>query len=308
MRRSALWAPLLVAGLLPLVTSAQSTTDTPHGEREDSVIKSFGLEISAGADAEVQVRVNDVPFTLKPAGRAGVQSLPIHGEVIPGANRIDVMIGTADIPVTSPETTLLETVPADIGVTIRLQEDQVTEPSPGTYETAIKDLEAHAWQPHVTDDGVPFPQVATLHFTAPEDHPAPIWTTAETRDVADLLPDLERAHIQIADWLRAGDAARIGVMTRRAYADAAAAYPLGGTAERRQESDVAELQSIVSDPEVAMPEIELPLLCKAYANGRMFECFTVDGEAPIQALFPGEEPIQFTFRFSVIDGQLVVVR
>ena len=296
----------IIAVIVALVLA--QGVDLANAAEEKDVVRAYGVEVSAGAGVAVRVWVNGVPFAPKEAGSTGVISLPIHGEVMPGQNRIDVQIGTADVPPGAAEAVLLPSEPADASVTVRLQEDLTTEPTPGTYETRVEDLHVGVWEPERTDDGVPFPQVMAITFTAPDTQPVPIWSTAEKRPVADLQATLERAHIVLIERLRSGEADAVGLMSRRAYEDAAAAYPLGGSPERRRESDVMELRSIASDPEVTIPDMEGPLTCEAYAGGRLFECFAADGEPPVRALFPGEEPIYFTFRFSVLDGDLAIVR
>jgi len=76
----------------------------------------------------------------------------------------------------------------------------------------------------------------------------------------------------------------------------------------RQEQDVAEVKHIISTPGANILDLAEPISCKSYAEGRLFECFSRDGESPVKILIPDEDPIYFTFRFSMIDGELRIVR
>ncbi len=303
------------------VSSANAENTQTRGQQTDAVSKAedaqeedryinklYGLAITAAADLAITIKVNGVPFTPKAAGNLEALSIPIQREVVPGKNVIEVVVGTA---VVSPEETLESvsvSLPDNNSLDISLQLDKVAEPKPGMYVTYTENLEAIAWQPHIQDGKVKLPQKLSLEFTAPADHPVPAWFNAEQRSVSDIEGALLAAYRDIVEALKTGDAGKIGRMSVIAYQDSANAYPIGGDAKERQDSDVAEIKDIISDPQMSIPDLLEPLTCKAYAEGRLFECFAPDGEEPVRILFPGEEPIYFIFRYSVIDNKLRVVR
>lgn len=271
------------------------------------MIKAFGLEISSGADLALQIWVNGVPISQKAAGETAAQSIPIQGEILPGENRVEISIGTAEIPPhASPEP--VTAWPDDAKLTVKLQEDSTTESKPGEYATEVFDLQTESWQPDQDGDTAALPQRLAMAFIAPDSVQPPIWTEATQRDVSTMQEDLERAHKVLISMLQDGDVERLGQASRRAYSEAARTYPLGGNASEREKSDVAELKSIASDPEVAFPDFEGSLKCVGYADDRLFECFAEDGESPVRALFPGESPIYFRFLFSILENRLTIVR
>ncbi|MDA8708252.1 hypothetical protein N9M10_02660 [Hellea sp.] len=276
-----------------------------EGQDMDSV---FGLAITVAADMAITIEVNGVPFTPKEAGNLETLSIPIQGEVLPGKNILDVVIGTADASPYVPLESIAVTMPDKSSIDISLQLDKVTEPEPGKYVTQVEDLEVLTWNPVIKDGKIRLPQKLSLEFTAPSYHPLPTWAKAETRSVSELESALTEAHRDIISALKSGDANKVGRMSVIAYQEAATAYPIGGDANTRQESDVAEIKDIISDVAADIPAFPEPLTCKGYAQNRLFECFAKDGEAPVRILFPGEDPIYFTFRFSVIDGKLRIVR
>lgn len=274
----------------------------------DGMSGSYGLEISAGGGLAVQAWVNDVPFSIKPAGRIGVQSVPIHGEVQPGQNVVDIRVGTAEIPPDAPSARLVPELPANADLSYKLQLDTVTSSGDGVYQTEVTDLAVRDWEPRREDDGFPFPQMTSIAFEAPADQPVPFWVNADQVEISSIQGGLEAAHARIVGLMQAGDAEAVGRLSRRAYEEAAQAYPLGGTADRRQEQDVADLAEMTREQGFEMAPLETPLICRAYAEGRLFECFTADGKAPVQVLLPDQEPIELTFRFSVMDRKLLIVR
>jgi len=276
-----------------------------EGQDMDSV---FGLAITAAADMAITIEVNGVPFTPKEAGNLETLSIPIQGEVLPGKNILDVVIGTADVSPYVPLESISVTMPDKSSIDISLQLDKVTEPEPGKYVTQVEDLEVLTWNPVIQSGKIRLPQKLSLEFTAPEDHSVPTWAKAEPRSVLDLKDALTAAHRDIIGALKSGDAEKVGRMSLIAYQDAARAYPIGGDTQTRQDSDVAEIKDIISDPTAKIPDFAEPLECKSYAQDRLYECFAADGEAPVRILFPGEDPIYFTFRLSVIDGKLRIVR
>ena len=295
---------LFILACFSLLTTACSNAQ--EGDRDMN--SSYGLAITAAADLAITIEVNGVPFTPKEAGNLETLSIPIHGEVLPGQNVVEVIVGTADVSPDLPLESVAVSLPDKNSLDISLQLDNVTEPEPGKYVTEVEDLQAVVWQPEIQDDKVKLPFKLNLEFTAPENHPIPAWAKAEKRPVSDLKGALAAAHRDIIGALKSGDAEKIGRISAVAYEDSAKAYPIGGDATTREESDVAEIKDIISDPEAEIPDFSEPLTCKAYAQDRLFECFSSDGESPVKVLFPGEEPIYFTFRFSVLDGKLRVVR
>jgi len=284
-----------------------AAAETPSEEDQGIIVKAFGLEISSGADLALQIRVNDVLVSQKTAGATAAQSIPIQGEILPGENRIEISIGTAEIPPQASPTSSTAR-PDDTKLTVRLQEDTTTEPKPGMYKTEVADLQAKSWEPDRAGAALVLPQRLTMTFMASDTLEPPIWTRAAQREVAAMQADLERAYAGLIDMLREGDVERLGQTSRKAYAEAARAYPLGGDADARERSDIAEIKSIATDPDVSFPAFEAPLKCVGYAENRLFECFAEDGEPPVRAVFPGESPIFFRFLFSVLENRLMVVR
>ncbi len=268
----------------------------------------FGLGISVAADLSLIIKVNDVPFAPKRAGELESLSIPIHAEVVPGENILEVLIGTADVSPEAPLESVVASPPEKRKLDVQLRLNIPSEPTPGTYITKVENLDSISWAPDPEDDKIKLPQKLTIKFTAPMDHSPPSWQNAEVRSVSDLRSALTNAHIDIIGALKSGNADAIGQMTELAYRDAAIAYPIGGDKETRRQSDVDEIRDIISDPDMTIPNLPESLDCKSYARGRLFECFAADGEAPVRILFPGEEPIYFTFRFSVIDNKLRIVR
>ena len=299
----------IIAGLIIFACIILLTTACSNAQEGDRDMKSsYGLAISAAADLAITIEVNGVPFMPKEAGNLETLSIPIQGEVLPGRNIIEVVIGTADVSPDTPLESVEAALPEKRSLSINLQLDKVTEPEPGKYVTEVEDLQVLAWQPEIQDDKIKLPYKLSLEFTAPADHPVPAWAKAEQRSVSDFKGALTAAHRDIIGALKSGDAEKVGRISAIAYQDAAKAYPIGGDANARQESDVAEIKDIISDPQAEIPDFPEPLACKAYAQDRLFECFAADGETPVRVLFPGEDPIYFTFRFSILDGKLRVVR
>ncbi|MDA8708248.1 hypothetical protein N9M10_02640 [Hellea sp.] len=272
------------------------------------MITGYGLEISSGAGISIIVKVNDVPFKPKEAGSVGALSIPINGEVIPGENKVEVLIGTADITPESATAMTLTELPDDPSLTVKLQEDAAFEPSPGVYETKVKDLKSSAWDAELQDGKIKFPQTLTLTFNAPDNHPAPLWLNGATRDVNSIQGILVQAHKDIILKLQAKDTESIGTMRTLVYQDAATAYPLGGSAEERLTRGVSQISRILSRPNMTVPDLSEPLECKAYANGRLFECVGADGMPPVRLESPGRDPIYYKFRFSILDNKLKIVR
>ncbi len=276
--------------------------------RDQEPVTAYGLEISSGAGIFIIVKVNDVPFKPKKAGTTGVLSIPINGEVIPGENEVEVLIGTGQIMPDADKIIMIPALPDDSLLTVDLQKDIAHEPSPGVYETRVESLITNVWEPKLTGGKAAFPQKLTFSFNAPANHTSPVWLGAEKRDVSEIQHLLVQAYRDIVTKLQAGDTESIGDMRKPAYRDAAKAYPLGGNEEERLERGVSQIARLLSRPNMVVPNILEPLECKAYADSRLFECFAADGKPVVRLQSPDRDPIYFKFRFSVLDSKLSIVR
>ena len=275
----------------------------------DELTGYFGLEVNAGNDAAIEVLINGVPFGEKPAGVTGTQSLAIHGEVVPGTNRVDVLIGTADISPAATEPLPIAGASESLSVTVKLQKDTV-KAIEGGYETDVTELDEISWRASEIDsDDLVVPTRLSMTFSAPEDKTPPSWMNADKVIASTIAPSAIASLQVLRQALVEGDVERFGQMNRRKYADAAQTYPLGGDAGKIETSDVMELKSIVEIPGVSFDEIDDNTSCKVFADDRLIQCFGTDGEPALRANVPGDEmPIFLPVSFSVIGGKLVVIR
>lgn len=270
----------------------------------------FGLEVSAGGGTATAVFVNGIPVAAKPAGETGVQSLAIHDLVVPGRNRVDVLIGSAAVAPEAATQSRLRSLPAELFARVRLQADRVTVDG-NRYETEVQTLDEHDWHPRaVPGDGLALPQRITLTFQAAADQSPPIWLRARQVTLAEVEPVAKSALERLAGWLAQGNVERFADAMTYRYREAARAYPLGGSADRRRASDIAELRSLLAQPGTApVPLDTLGIDCRLYADDRLAECLAADGKAALRLLDPGSnKPIYLPVMFSAIDGKLVVVR
>ena len=290
--------------------SLLSTVNLYAQELERKTISPYGLEVSISPGLSIIININDVPVRSQKANANALStlSIPINGEIVPGENKIGVLIGTEEIkPDASKSVTLLE-IPKNTSLKVHLQKDNTYERSPGVYAVKVESLQSSVWEPIFKEGKLTLPQKINIEFSAPMNHPVPHWKKAKTTTVAQIQDRITKAYRDIIENLQEGNADYIGLITQLAYQDAAAAYPLGGDAESRRKSDIMEIKDIISEPKMTIPDILEPLDCKDYANGLMFECFAADGESPVRILIPNEEPIYFTFRFSIIEDELRIVR
>jgi hypothetical protein len=270
----------------------------------------FGLEVSAGGGAATAVYVNGVPFASKPAGDTGVQSLAIHGLVVPGRNRIDLLVGTAEVAPTSATQARVHTVPAEFFARLRLQVDSVTVEG-NRIESEVRTLEQHDWEPtQIPEEGLPVPHRMTIEFDAARDQSEPVWLRAQPIRVEQVEPAVRAALSRLAAFLAQRDVERFADAMTYRYRDAARAYPLGGDERRRRASDVDELRYLLAAPDARIVPLEtFELQCRVYAAGRLAECVAEDGESPLRIVTPREDkPIYLPVMFSVIGGKLAAVR
>jgi len=290
--------------------SLLSTINLNAQEVEPKTISPYGLNVSIRAGLSIIINVNDVPVSSKKADPDSISalSIPINAETVPGKNKIEVLIGTEEIkPDASKSVTLLE-ITKNTSLKVHLQKDHTHERSSGVYVVKAENLQSKVWEPTLKEGKITLPQKINIEFSAPMNHPVPQWKKAKATTVTQIQDNITKAYRDIIENLQAGNADYIGLIAQLAYQDAAAAYPLGGDAESRRKSDIREIKDMISEPEMTIPDMLEPLNCKAYANGLMFECFAADGESPVRILIPNEETIYFTFRFSVIEDKLRVVR
>ena len=289
---------------------AQNSQISEHLQEEGSQTMDsvFSLGIIVAADLSIELLINDIPSDSKEAGSQSAMSLPIHSDVLPGKNVVEILIGTAEVSPNAPLESILTAPPAEKRLILRLQEDIVSEPEPGTFAVEVKNLKEVIWEPEIEEDKIKLPQKLTLEFEAPKSLPAPAWSLGTVRQVEDIQDELIKIHRDITKALQSGELEAVANMSELSYRDEARAYPIGGTVEKRKAQELDTYQYTFSFSDATVPDMLEPLECRAYAGGRLFECFSPDGKPPIRVLSEIDENSDFRFLFSEIDGKLQVVR
>ena len=269
----------------------------------------FGLEVLAGNDTATEVYVNGIPFRSKETGSSAAQSLAIHGEVVPGKNRIDVLIGNANIDPEAGEATEIESGSPELYAVLKLQKDTVTKID-GGYETEVSEIDEVSWRSvEIQQEDLTLPARLTLYFDAPDDITPPSWATGDTMSLAAATESALSALKQMRQMLVDGDIERYVSLKRRKYSDAASAYPLGQNAEKIEARNIATLKRHLAMPEFTFDEIDDNIVCRIFADGRLVKCFGHDGKPALRGTAPGrKKPLYLQNGFSSIDGKLVVVR
>jgi hypothetical protein len=296
-----------ILSFLLLIIFANQLFANSSGEKE---LISYGVEITAGSGVATELLVNGVPVANKATGAEGVQSLAVHGEVIPGANIIDVLVGTEIINPKDKSITLIQKLPEDFYLSIKLQKDLVRDLG-DRYETEIEEVDSIDWKPGaIPANGLPLPYRLTLKFNAPVNLSSPIWLKATPLAIENVKIAVVARLKEMANFLQSGEITTYTDLLRYRYEDAARAYPLGGDAARLRQQDERELRYLINLPGFhLLPIDEDALECNVYAAGRLIECSTPGSKAAIIGYAEGiDKPIMFPMKFSMIQNRLQVVR
>jgi hypothetical protein len=313
----ALAAAFMVAASAQAAEPANPPAHAPGGQGSQVVPAApvsktaapYRVEVSSGFAASIQVFVNGLLVWAKRAGQSGVQSLPIQADVIPGQNKVDVLIGTADVaPATAAAQTIAE-APGSLFAVLKLQRDHFRRHGDGQLETLVAQVSSAEWRPEESSP-VQVPHRLTLRFRAPADTPAPAWLAAKPVTPKSVREPLLARLEQLRGMLAAGQVDAFTAATIRQYADFARAYPARGSAADLRLRDSQELNEIVHSKGFAMaPIAKANAVCRVYASGRVAECVDPHGHALLRAqVANATKPIELAMKFSLVDGDLNVVR
>ena len=266
-------------------------------------MESFGLDTRFGEAVSAEVFVNGMLAGSVEAGHRAFQSLAIQQDVMPGNNRIEMVLTIPSPPGTTPPIGN----PATMFAELVLESDAVQDLG-DRYEITTTPVGTREWR---ADAGAPIAAQhrLVLDWAAPPGTTVPIWMEATP-----LLPETALARITAElEELRSLLSAR-QIHTFQAHmhcrnADMARAYPVNGSAATRAAADSTMLDEVLPAAPIAFAAIVASRLrLRSYAGGRVIACMADDGKPPLRTVVASGEPLYIAATFAMLDGQMVVIR
>lgn len=266
-------------------------------------MQAFGLDIRYGKGVAARVMLNGIVVGEKAPGDLVAQSLALQHDVVPGANRIEIVIAGAGVsPYASPRA--VDADPGDFFVEAALELDSIKELA-DRYEITTTEIEHREWRP---GGPVTLPHRIAIPFTAPLAVSRPAWLDAQA-----VEPEAVRAEVAallgaLRDRLAVGDYPGYQRLMRIRNADMARAYPTSGSTEQRAATDSAMLaEALGPEPELA-PIDPASLRLTAEADGRLLRVERTGGHGALLALGPSRQPVELAVGLARLGGKLVAVR
>ena len=264
-------------------------------------METFGIDSRFGKALLAEVTVNGMLVVSVQPGHESFQSLPIHQDVLPGANRLEVIL---TVPV-APGAPLPLGDPMSMFVDIAVEADHVRDIGE-SYEVTTSLVREARWQ---ADEGAPLtlPHRMAIDWVVPSSITPPIWTRAQR-----ATPEQARMVIvsELQELRRLLEARQIDAFQNRMRLrneDMARAYPITGSANRRADLDSAMLADLLPETPRFASIDPARLQIRPFADGLVLAVQMDDGKAPLRCGSP-TNPIEIATTFAMIDGRMAVVR
>jgi hypothetical protein len=266
-------------------------------------IEIHGLNLRVGPAFSCHVILNGVTVAVAPAGTACALSVAIQHEVLPGANRLELLVGTASV---APDSSIAVEVPLDEGAYLEAELDveQIAEFEDRFEVTTIPMID-RSWKP----EGVArLPHREEIEFDASPGVSRPAWLDAASVAEEDVSGEVYEALLQLRAALTERDFERFQALMTVRNRDMALAYPLVGDSARRAAVDTAMLQDFLGSS-AAMAEIERDIAVTTEADGKLIIARTASGQSPLRIVrADGSADVELEVGFARIGGRIRPIR